>query len=232
MQPRRLRNCRVIRGRHSPNAAGPSRCYIGYSAPPKPAPARNRAEALAARARAARSFVAPWSLPPSAGPFAVGDRVNARLLQMEEAKALKWYSAVVAERKRGNKYDVLYDDGVLPTKADIPAEFVRKEGPADGLIIKSAQTPHKAATEKVPSELHVLNTEGRWQPARSLYEYVQQNVVETGSSGTSRTSPDANSRSMTHWTPPKWHTASQNFTRGPSTDLNRVVISLAALQNL
>ena len=51
------------------------------------------------------------TLPPSAGPFAVGDRVNARLRQMEVARgeAPLWYSAVV-ERKRGNKYDVVFDD--------------------------------------------------------------------------------------------------------------------------
>ncbi len=111
MQPLRLRNCRVIRADDRPYTppSPPNVCYIGYSAPPKPAPARNRAEALAARA--ARSFVAPMTLPPSAGPFAVGDRVNARLLQMEEARgeAPLWYSAVV-ERKRGNKYDVVFDD--------------------------------------------------------------------------------------------------------------------------
>ena len=61
-------------------------------------------------ARAARSFVAPMTLPPSAGPFAVGDRVNARCERMRTSDALKWFSGVV-ERKRGNKYDVLYDDG-------------------------------------------------------------------------------------------------------------------------
>ncbi len=33
--------------------------------------------------------------------------------------------------------------------------------------------------ESRPHELRVLATNGRWQPAKSLFEYVQQNVIET-----------------------------------------------------
>ena len=33
--------------------------------------------------------------------------------------------------------------------------------------------------ESRPHELRVLATNGRWQPAKSLFEYVQQKVIET-----------------------------------------------------
>ena len=148
------------------------------------------------------------TLPPSTGPFAVGDRVNARLLQMEEARgeAPLWYSAVV-ERKRGNKYDVLFDDG--DRESGLPAAFVRKEGPADGLIIKCCEQGEDGDGEGPVVELHVLNTEGRWQPARSLYEYVQQNVVEICSVWDEQNPADAES-SEDDW-PPKWWRAQEVY---------------------
>jgi len=140
MFPLRLRNCRVIRADDQPEPTRYDKDSNEYVPTIDPAA---RAEGLAARA--ARSFVAPMKLPPSAGPFAVGDRVNARLRQMEAARgeAPLWYSAVV-ERKRGNKYDVVFDDedvlwgltgGDEGGARNIPAAFVRREGPADGLII-------------------------------------------------------------------------------------------------
>ena len=92
MFPLRLRNCRVIRADDLPEPTRYDKDSNEYVPTIDPAA---RAEGLAARA--ARSFVAPMKLPPSAGPFAVGDRVNARLRQMEAARgeAPLWYSAVV-----------------------------------------------------------------------------------------------------------------------------------------
>ena len=129
MFPLRLRNCRVIRADDQPEPTRYDKDSNEYVPTIDPAA---RAEGLAARA--ARSFVAPMKLAPSAVPFAVGDRVNVRLLEREswDGETGKWYSAVV-ERKRGNKYDVLLDDG--DRESGIPAAFVRREGPADGLII-------------------------------------------------------------------------------------------------
>ena len=200
MQPLRLRNCRVIRADDRPYTP-PSPPTPPYGAPSRtPAPARNRAEALAQRA--ARSFVAPMTLPPSTGPFAVGERVNARLLRMEDNDGENWYSAVV-ERKRGNKYDVLFDDG--DRESGLPAAFVRKEGPADGLIIKCCEQGEDGDGEGPVVELHVLNTEGRWQPARSLYEYVQQNVVEICSVWDEQNPADAESSDDDG--PPEWDSA-------------------------
>ena len=203
MFPLRLRNCRVIRADDSPEPTH----YDEYRREEPIDPAA-RAEALAARA--ARSFVAPWTLPPSAGPFAVGDRVNARCERMRTSNSLKWFSGVV-ERKRGNKYDVLYDDG--DRESGLPATFVRKEGPADGLIIKSSDQGEDGDGEGPVVELQVLNTEGRWQPARSLYEYVQQNVVEICSVWDEQNPADAPEPSDDDWAPPKWHTASELYER-------------------
>ena len=149
------------------------------------------------------------TLPPSAGPFAVGDRVNARCERMRTSDRLKWFSGVV-ERRRGNKYDVLYDDG--DRESDLPAAFVRKEGPADGLIIKSYDRSGGEGEGPVV-ELHVLNTEGRWQPARSLYEYVQQNVVEICSVWDEQNPADAAETSDDDGAPPKWYTASELYER-------------------
>ena len=160
------------------------------------------------------------TLPPSAGPFAVGDRVNARLRQMEAARgeAPLWYSAVV-ERKRGNKYDVVFDDedvlwgltgGDEGGARNIPAAFVRREGPADGLIIKCCDHLRGDDGEGPVVELHVLNTEGRWQPARSLYEYVQQNVVEICSVWDAQNPADAESSDEEDW-PPKWWRAQEVY---------------------
>ena len=130
MFPLRLRNCRVIRADDRPEPTRWDESRKEYIPTIDPAA---RAEGLAARA--ARSFVAPMTLPPSAGPFAVGDRVNARLRQMEGARgeAPLWYSAVVVELKRGNKYDVVFDDedvlwgltgGDEGGARNIPAAFV------------------------------------------------------------------------------------------------------------
>ena len=202
MFPLRLRNCRVIRADDRPEPTH----YDEYRREQPIDPAA-RAEALAARA--ARSFVAPMTLPPSTGPFAVGDRVNARCERMRTSDRLKWFSGVV-ERRRGNKYDVLYDDG--DRESDLPAAFVRKEGPADGLIIKSYDRSGGEGEGPVV-ELHVLNTEGRWQPARSLYEYVQQNVVEICSVWDEQNPADAAETSDDDGAPPKWYTASELYER-------------------
>ena len=218
MQPLRLRNCRVIRADDRPEPTRWDESRKEYIPTIDPAA---RAEGLAARA--ARSFVAPMTLPPSAGPFAVGDRVNARLRQMEGARgeAPLWYSAVV-ERKRGNKYDVVFDDedvlwgltgGDEGGARNIPAAFVRREGPADGLIIKCCDHSRGDDGEGPVVELHVLNTEGRWQPARSLYEYVQQNVVEICSVWDAQhpaRPADAESSDEEDW-PPKWWRAQEVY---------------------
>ena len=205
MFPLRLRNCRVIRAEDLPEPTRYDKDSNEYVPTIDPAA---RAEGLAARA--ARSFVAPMTLPPSAGPFAVGDRVNARCERMRTSDRLKWFSGVV-ERRRGNKYDVLYDDG--DRESDLPAAFVRKEGPADGLIIKSYDRHQDSDGEGPVVELHVLNTEGRWQPARSLYEYVQQNVVEICSVWDAQhpaRPADAESSDEEDW-PPKWWRAQEVY---------------------
>jgi len=132
-----------------------------------------------------------------------------------------WYSAVV-ERKRGNKYDVVFDDedvlwgltgGDEGGARNIPAAFVRREGPADGLIIKCCDHSRGDDGEGPVVELHVLNTEGRWQPARSLYEYVQQNVVEICSVWDAQhpaRPADAESSDEEDW-PPKWWRAQEVY---------------------
>ena len=108
MFPLRLRNCRVIRADDLPEPTRYDKDSNEYVPTIDPAA---RAEGLAARV--ARSFVAPMTLPPSAGSFAVGDRVNARLLRMEDNDGENWYSAVVERifRRRidGAMVPVSYD---------------------------------------------------------------------------------------------------------------------------
>ncbi len=86
---------------------------------------------------------------------------------------------------------------------------MRREGPADGLIIKSCDPSQGDDGEGPVVELHVLNTEGRWQPALSLYEYVQQNVVEICSVWDEENPADAESSDDDG--PPTWWRAQEVY---------------------
>lgn len=155
-----FRDCRVIRG-HERTDAEPA----------------DVAAVLAARA--ARSFVAPMTLPPSESSFAVGERISVRHERNpydEDDHRETWLSGVIERVRRGGKYDVQHDGG--PYERGCPAAMLRKEGPGDGLILVGRESGMSGDQESAVIELQVLNTEGKWQPARTLYEYVQQNVVE------------------------------------------------------
>ena len=54
----------------------------------------------------------------------------------------------------------------------------REVAEGDELVVRSRQDYDDSQDEEVTKELLVLNTAGEWQPALSLFEYVQQSLVE------------------------------------------------------
>ena len=54
----------------------------------------------------------------------------------------------------------------------------REVAEGDELVVRTRQDYDDSRDEEYTKELLVLNTEGEWQPALSLFEYVQQSLVE------------------------------------------------------
>ena len=54
----------------------------------------------------------------------------------------------------------------------------REVAEGDELVVRTRQDYDDSRDEEYTKELLVLNTDGEWQPALSLFEYVQQSLVE------------------------------------------------------
>ena len=63
-----------------------------------------------------------------------------------------------------------------PVKQTLPSE--RAKAQEEGLVTVWREEDEDGETVGQPRPLVVLDKNGQWRPARSLYEYVQQNVVE------------------------------------------------------
>ena len=63
-----------------------------------------------------------------------------------------------------------------PVKQTLPSE--RAKAQEEGLVTVWREEDEDGETVGQPRALVVLDKNGQWRPARSLYEYVQQNVIE------------------------------------------------------
>ena len=101
----------------------------------------------------------------------------------------------------------------------------REVAEGDELVVRTRQDYDDSRDEEYTKELLVLNTDGEWQPALSLFEYVQQSLVELCAGYIEASADKPREQGWTNVPHDAWHVYAEpvGLTRADITDIDTLL---------